>query len=152
MRLRHVIFSDHARDGKSKGRGLHHVDNERDDQGRHQRPMCPMKRRVLRRDDRDPGRDHGVVGIPARQESVARGDHARDDEIHAKDHAWIHRHAGQDETVAVPHPEHWDMQEHAGGDAEAAQPKSLDAAPIEKNLSINHLPCPPPALKSPAHP
>ena len=66
----------------------------------------------------------------ARQQAVAGDDDAGDDQRHAPQHAGVHRHVGEAKAHVAAHPVHRQVQDHAGGDGDAAGDEGAEMAAI----------------------
>ena len=133
----HAVLRDHAGHDEAERGGLHHVDDERDDQHGHQHPVGAAERRVLGRMDRYALRRLDMVRDVAREQAVGGDADARHDQEHAEDHPRVHRHSGQMKAHAAAHQEHRQVQQHADGDACAAQPERPHALAFEKNPRVH---------------
>ncbi len=128
-----MIFGHHAREREAQGGRLHDVDDQRDDQDRHQRPVRSTERRILRRRDDDFLRGRELAGDVPWQQAVGGDATTGDDRDHAGDHVPADRHSVEDEVVVPPHEEHRRVQKHAAGDQDHAKHKSPEPAAVRKS-------------------
>ena len=68
------------------------------------------------------------------QQAVSGDKDAGDDQHHAPGHLGIHRHVGEPKAVVAAHPEHRQVQQHAGRDGHTAEPEGPHVAAVRQHM------------------